>query len=154
MEMNNETGVAKGILAPKGFEAAYTSAGIKKNNALDMALIYSETPCIAAGTFTRNRVFAAPVQWDRGLIQTSPCFNAIVVNAGVANACTGEKGLQDCKDTAEAVAKNISCNPENVLICSTGVIGANLPMDKIKSGIEAMAKTLSSNPENACAIFR
>ena len=105
MEMNNETGVAKGILAPKGFEAAYTSAGIKKNNALDMALIYSETPCIAAGTFTRNRVFAAPVQWDRGLIQTSPCFNAIVVNAGVANACTGEKGLQDCKDTAEAVAK-------------------------------------------------
>ena len=148
MEMNNETGAAKGILAPKGFEAAYTSAGIKKNNALDMALIYSETPCIAAGTFTRNRVFAAPVQWDRGLIQTSPCFNAIVVNAGVANACTGEKGLQDCKDTAEAVAKNIPCNPENVLICSTGVIGANLPMDKIKSGIEAMAKTLSSNPEN------
>ena len=148
MEMNNETGVAKGILAPKGFEAAYTSAGIKKNNALDMALIYSETSCIAAGTFTRNRVFAAPVQWDRGLIQTSPCFNAIVVNAGVANACTGEKGLQDCKDTAEVVAKNIPCNPENVLICSTGVIGANLPMDKIKSGIEAMAKTLSSNPEN------
>ena len=92
MEMKNATGVAKGILAPKGFEAAYTSAGIKKNNALDMALIYSETPCIAAGTFTENRVFAAPVQWDRGLIQTSPCFNAIVVySAGVCQMHVQEK---------------------------------------------------------------
>lgn len=90
-----------GITAPKGFLAADTAAGIKYKDRRDMAMIFSEKPCRAAGTFTKNVVKAAPVKWDREIVENGPFVQAVVVNAGIANACTGEEGMSYCKETAE-----------------------------------------------------
>lgn len=137
----------KGVTAPKGFSTAYTSAGIKKNNTLDMAMIYSKNPCVAAGTFTTNKVCAAPVLWDKHILDVSDSFNAIVINSGVANACTSKAGYNNCKETAKKAASVLSCNAENVFVCSTGVIGAPLPLDKIKNGIKDMKNKLDDSDE-------
>ncbi|MGI5946017.1 MAG: bifunctional glutamate N-acetyltransferase/amino-acid acetyltransferase ArgJ [Lachnospiraceae bacterium] len=136
-----------GITAAKGFYAASAAAGIKYQNRQDMALIYSESPCVSAGTFTTNLVKAAPVKWDKNQVTSGASARAVVVNAGIANACTGAEGMEYCKETAEAAAKALHIPEDSVLVASTGVIGMQLPMDKITAGIEKMAPVLSSTKE-------
>ena len=136
-----------GITAAKGFYAASAAAGIKSQNRQDMALIYSESPCVSAGTFTTNLVKAAPVKWDKNQVTSGASARAVVVNAGIANACTGAEGMEYCKETAKAAAKALHIPEDSVLVASTGVIGMQLPMDKITAGIETMAPVLSSTKE-------
>ena len=95
-----------GVTAAKGYEAASTAAGIKYQGRTDMALIYSQVPCVSAGTFTTNVVKAAPVKWDRQIVDSGAGVQAVVVNSGIANACTGEEGMGYCKETAEAAASD------------------------------------------------
>jgi len=136
-----------GVTAAAGFQAAGLAAGIKKGNKKDMALIYSEVPCVAAGTFTTNVVKAAPVKWDQDIVYNHSAVQAIVCNSGIANACTGAEGASYCEKTAEVTAKVFNIPKESVLVASTGVIGQQLPMDVIAKGVEAMAPVLSDKPE-------
>ena len=103
--------VKGGVTAAKGFEAASTAAGIKYKDRTDMALVYSQVPCVAAGTFTTNVVKAAPVKWDQQVVKSGAKAQAVVVNSGIANACTGAEGFGYCKDTADAAAKAKSRAP-------------------------------------------
>ncbi len=135
-----------GVTAAKGFSAAATAARIKYEGRDDLALIVSDSPCVAAGTFTSNVVKAAPVIWDRDLINGSPFVQAIVANSGIANACTGKEGLDICRETAEAAAKALSLPEDSILVASTGVIGMQIPMDRITEGIRSMVPELSSDP--------
>lgn len=140
-----------GVTAAKGFLAASTAAGIKYKDRTDMALIYSEVPCQAAGTFTRNIVKAAPVKWDQKVIYERGTAQAVVVNAGIANACTGEEGMGYCLATAKKAGGLLQVKPEEVLVASTGVIGMQLPMERICAGIETMAPLLSGEEESGHA---
>lgn len=137
-----------GVTAAKGFEAASTAAGIKYKDRTDMALIYSKKPCKAAGTFTTNVVKAAPVKWDKNVVENGKKSQAVVVNSGIANACTGDEGYGYCKETAKAAAKELGIDAEGVLIGSTGVIGMQMPIEKLKQGIVKLAANKSSNIEN------
>ncbi|WP_077609484.1 bifunctional glutamate N-acetyltransferase/amino-acid acetyltransferase ArgJ [Clostridium sp. Marseille-P2415] len=139
--------ISGGVTAANGFKAASTAAGIKYKDRKDMAMIYSEKPCKAAGTFTTNIVRAAPVKWDKDIVTNAPYAQAVVVNAGIANACTGEEGLRYCKETAEAAAKCLSIPVHSVLVASTGVIGRQLPMDRITAGVKALAPALGDSRE-------
>ncbi|MBE5979448.1 MAG: bifunctional glutamate N-acetyltransferase/amino-acid acetyltransferase ArgJ [Paenibacillaceae bacterium] len=144
--------ISGGVTAAKGFKAASTAAGIKyKNNRKDMAMIYSEVPCKAAGTFTTNIVKAAPVKWDKEIVTSSPFAQAVVVNAGIANACTGEEGFSYCSQTAKAVSQYLSIPEDSVLVASTGVIGMQLPIDRIKAGVKAMSVILDGSEESGTA---
>ena len=138
-----------GITAAKGFQAASTAAGIKYQGRTDMAMVYSEKPCVAAGTFTTNIVKAAPVKWDYNVVHNSPYAQAVVINSGVANACTGEEGYGYCMDMAEAVGNEMQLPKDAVLVASTGVIGRQLPMDIIKEGIKKLPKGLKPDEEAA-----
>ena len=138
-----------GVCAPKGFKAASCAANIKYNNRDDMALIYSDSVCKAAGTFTKNVVKAAPVIWDRNIVSKDIDVQAVVVNSGIANACTGDEGISACIKTAQAVSGALEIPHEGVLVASTGVIGMPIPVDKIKNGIDMMAPALSH--ENSAA---
>lgn len=120
---------------PTGFKAAGVACGIKASGNLDLALIVSDHDCTAAGTFTLNRVAAAPVQWDRSLVPSSR-IRGIVINAGNANAATGQTGLANAALMAELAGKSIGCHTDQVLVASTGVIGHQLPMDKVAKGID------------------
>jgi len=142
-----------GVTIAKGFEAAATAASIKYQDRSDMALIYSEVPCVCAGTFTKNIVKAAPVVWCQDIVKNSDNAQAIVVNSGIANACTGEVGYQYCQATAETVAEELGIETTAVLVGSTGVIGKQLPINKIKAGIKELAKdkTASVASGNAAA---
>jgi len=136
-----------GVTAAKGFEAASTAAGIKYKNRTDMALVYSEVPCVCAGTFTTNVVKAAPVKWDQQVVKSGAMAQAVIVNSGIANACTGAEGFGYCKDTADAAAKYLGVNADGVLIGSTGVIGRQLPIEKLVAGIEVLASKKSGTIE-------
>ena len=131
--------ITGGVTAAKGFEAASVEAQIKYKNRKDMALVYSEVPCVAAGTFTTNVVKAAPVKWDQEVVYHSPAAQAVIINSGIANACTGAEGYGYCKETAEAAAKALDVPEDSVLVASTGVIGMQLPMDRIAAGVEKLA---------------
>ena len=135
--------IAGGVTAAKGFSAAHTAAGIKYQGREDMALIYSSEPCQTAGTFTSNVVKAAPVKWDRKLVEESAYTQAIVVSAGIASACPGEEGMEYCRRAAECAGKELDIPADAVLVASTGVIGMQLPMDRICEGIRSMAPQLS-----------
>lgn len=142
-----------GITAPKGFLANGIAAGIKKRKK-DIAILVSEIPAQAAGAFTTNKVKAAPVIWDKQLIDSGKTMSAIVINSGNANACTGEKGFSDTRDTASyaaelLAARGIDTSAEQVLVCSTGVIGVPLPMDTVKEGIKTCVSGLSKELEAA-----
>lgn len=134
-----------GVTAAKGFMAASTAAGIKYKDRKDMAMIYSEKPCKAAGTFTTNIVKAAPVLWDKEVVTNSPYAQAVVINAGIANACTGKEGYGYCSETAKAAAKCLNIPEDSVLVASTGVIGMQLPIDRITAGIGSMAPALDGS---------
>ena len=129
-----------GVTAAKGFEAAGVEAGIKYKNRMDMALVYSQVPCKAAGTFTTNVVKAAPVKWDYQVVHESEYAQAVIINAGVANACTGAEGYGYCLETAKAAGNVLGIPQEAVLVASTGVIGMQLPMDKILNGVNLLAE--------------
>ena len=130
------------VTSAKGFKAASCAAGIKYKERQDMAMIYSEVPCLAAGTFTKNIVKAAPVKWDRQVVDQSPYAQAVVINAGIANACTGEAGLKACEDTAKIAGDVLGIEPCSVFVASTGVIGMQLPMERIANGVQMMAPKL------------
>lgn len=143
------TKINGGVTAPKGFLASGLNAGIKNQTKKDMAMVFCSTPCAAAGVFTTNLVKAAPVKWDKEIVTTSPYVQAVVVNSGIANACTGAEGLGYCADTAAEAAVALNIPKTAVLVASTGVIGKQLPIDKIKSGVTALSKVLGSSREDA-----
>ena len=143
--------ISGGVTAAKGFRAACCAAGIKYQGRTDMAMIYSKAPCAAAGTFTRNVVKAAPVIWDRDLVRGRKPVHAVVVNSGIANACTGQEGLDYCKKTAQAAAAQLGVPFDSVLVGSTGVIGFQLPIDRICKGVEALAKDLGDDAAHGTA---
>ena len=142
-----------GITAATGFFANGMACGIKKRNK-DLALVVSEKACTFAGSFTTNLVKAAPVLWDQHLVTSQETVKAIVINSGNANACTGERGKEDTKAMATLAAlhlteQNYPTAPEDVLVCSTGVIGLPLPMDIVGKGIAQITKSLRATREAA-----
>ena len=132
-----------GVTYPQGFKAAGVRAGIKKSGNLDVALIYSEKEAAVAGVFTQNQVAAAPVRVSKIVVETGTA-HAVVANAGCANACTGEQGIRDAEKMASITAQELNCRQDDVIVASTGVIGVNLPMDKMETGIKAAVKELST----------
>ncbi len=140
-----------GVTAAKGFEAAGTEAAVKYQNRKDMALIYSTSPCRAAGTFTSNVVKAAPVRWDQKVVVESPYAQAVVVNSGIANACTGQAGMDCCRAEAECAGKLLGLPAEAVLVASTGVIGMAMPVERLCAGIEKLAAAREHSREAGLA---
>ena len=136
-----------GVTAAKGFEAASTAAKIKYQDRTDMAMIYSQVPCECAGTFTTNVVKAACVKWDQQVVKSGAKAQAVIVNSGIANACTGVEGMMYCQETAKEAAKVLGIEEAGVLVGSTGVIGMQLPMECIKDGVSAMVPELSDANE-------
>ena len=138
----------QGVTAPAGFRAAGIAAGIKASGARDLALVFNEGPdYAAAGVFTRNQVKAAPVLWTRQVLTTGR-LRAVILNSGGANACTGPAGFQDTHATAEAVAAALSdwgteTGAIEVAVCSTGLIGDRLPMDKVLTGVREIVREMA-----------
>lgn len=135
------------VTAAKGFEAAAVAAEIKYKGRNDMALVYSTVPCVAAGTFTTNVVKAAPVKWDQHIVYDHPTAQAIIINSGIANAATGAEGFDCCKAIADAAAQVLDVDAGSVLVASTGVIGMQLPVEKMKKGAAMLAEAKSGTPE-------
>lgn len=133
-----------GHCVPRGFRAAAAKAGIKPSGGLDLALLVSDAPCAAAGTFTTNRVCAAPVKWDRARVPTGAA-RAVVINAGNANAATGAQGEASAARTAAVAAGLLGCEADQVLVASTGVIGHQLPMDRVEAGLGVVASALAAD---------
>ena len=129
-----------GVTAAQGFEAASAAAHIKYEGRTDMALVFSKEPCVCAGTFTTNVVKAAPVIWDRNMVYSGKPAHAVIVNSGIANACTGSEGMEYCKQTAEEAAACLNIDADSVLVGSTGVIGFQLPIDRIRVGVRKLAE--------------
>ena len=136
-----------GVTAAQGFQAAGIAAGIKKGGTKDMAMVYSEKPCVCAGTFTTNVVKAAPVKWDQKIVEESDYVQAVVCNSGIANACTGQEGYSYCQETAKAAGEALGISAEEVLVASTGVIGQQLPMAVLKEGVKKLAPMLLGTKE-------
>lgn len=151
--------ISGNVVSPKGFKAYGDSIGLKKNkndgntgltpNIKDMAVIVSDRACVASGCFTTNVVKAAPVLWDMEMVKNP--VKAIVANSGNANACTGQQGLDDVKATAKKLADLTGVNAENILVCSTGVIGVNLPMDTILKGVDKVYNGIGYEIEKGVA---
>ena len=139
-----------GVTAPEGFRAAGICAGIKKDRK-DMAMLASSRPCTLAGAFTQNLVKASPVVWDQNIVRNYASAQACVMNSGMANACTGAQGDAYCLKTAEAAAEALGLKPEQILLASTGVIGRQLPIDKICAGARTLSGMLSDSPQAASA---
>ncbi|HEX2297532.1 MAG TPA: bifunctional glutamate N-acetyltransferase/amino-acid acetyltransferase ArgJ [Pseudonocardiaceae bacterium] len=139
------------VTAPRGFLAAGVDAGIRSGADPDLALVVNEGPLYgAAGVFTRNQVKAAPVLWSVEVLG-SRRLRAVVLNSGGANACTGPAGFQDTHATAERVAKALDCGAIEVAVCSTGLIGARLPLDALLTGVDTAAATLAGTPQAGLA---
>ena len=136
-----------GVTAAKGFKAASTAAEKKYKGRTDMAMVFSEVPCVAAGTFTTNVVKAAPVRWDQDIVYNHQGARAVICNSGIANACTGEEGFVYCRETAKAASESLGIPEDSVLVASTGVIGMQLPIDRIANGVKAMAPKLEGSRE-------
>jgi glutamate N-acetyltransferase/amino-acid N-acetyltransferase len=146
------TDVKPTIESVPGFKVAGVHAGLKAEGALDFALIYSETPCVAAGVFTTNQVKAAPVLVDQERLQKNPTsIRAVAINTKCANACTGQQGIDNALQTARWVAERLGCAEDEVLVMSTGVIGTQLPMDKISRGVDLAVDALGDNNWEAAA---
>ncbi len=140
-----------GVTAAQGFKAASCEANIKYSGRTDMAMVFSEEPCECAGTFTSNVVKAACVQWDMQLVESGKPMHAVVVNSGIANACTGKEGFDACEATARAVEDSLKVPYDSVAVASTGVIGMQLPVDKLVKGVNAMSGTLDESLEAGTA---
>ena len=137
-----------GITAPKGFLATGEHVGVKKVKK-DLAIIYSEKPALCSAVFTKNLVKAPPLWWCEKLVKEKEKIQAIVINSGNANACTGDRGYQDALAMADTLSECLNIKKESVLVTSTGVIGVYLPMDKIIPGIKETSKTLGSDEKSA-----
>lgn len=140
-----------GVTAAQGFEAASCEANIKYSGRTDMAMVFSKEPCECAGTFTSNVVKAACVQWDMQIVESGKPMHAVVINSGIANACTGKEGFDACEASARAVEDSLKVPYDSVTVASTGVIGMQLPVDKLVKGINAMSKTLDDSLEAGTA---
>lgn len=140
--------MSQGINSPKGFYCAGIHSGVKRKRK-DLTMITSDTPCTYAGVFTKNIVKAAPVAWNQQRLEANDLIKGIIINSGNANACTGVKGYEDAVTMAESLAQELGYNKEEVLVSSTGVIGVNLPIDKIRQGIKNITKLKSRSLESA-----
>lgn len=149
MEKDNTSGT-DGPTLPMGFTAAATACGIKREG-LDLALIVTDPPATAAGTFTTNRIQAAPVKWCREIIASGRPVRAVVINSGNANACNGERGLADTRTTAAAAARLMGAAPEDILVCSTGPIGVPLPVERLTRGLATAFEDLDAAAGAAAA---
>ena len=138
-----------GICAPKGFLASATEANIKYKNRTDMAMIFSKVPAISAGVYTTNLVKASPVLWDRKITDSETDVNAIVINSGIANACTKDEGMEYCRQSAKKAALELGVEENSILLASTGVIGMQLPIDRICAGIESLSNSLEHSEKAA-----
>ena len=136
-----------GVTAAIGFEAAGVEAAIKYQNRKDMAIVYSCTPCKAAGVFTSNVVKAAPVLWDKEVVAHSPSVQAVIVNSGIANAATGKQGYECCRQTADKAAGLLGIASDAVLVASTGVIGNQIPLERLLPGVEKLAEAKADTKE-------
>lgn len=148
-----------GVTSPQGFYAAAAAAQIKYKDRTDMAMVYSKTPAVSAGVFTTNVVKAAPVVWDQGLVESRETARAVVLNSGIANACTGRAGMETNKIMAQAAAGALNgviqdkadaqdqVETEDILTASTGVIGMQLPADRIAAGAKLLAENLEDTKE-------
>lgn len=143
--------ITGGVTAATGFKATSCAAGIKYKDRTDMAMIYSEVPAECAGTFTTNVVKAACVQWDQKIVKSGNKMQAVVVNSGIANACTGQEGFDACEATAKTVEEALQVPYDSVAVASTGVIGMQLPVDKLVAGVKTMAASLDSSIEAGTA---
>lgn len=143
--------ISGGVTAPKGYKAAGITAGLKVSGLPDLALILSDVEAIAAGVFTTSQVKAACVDYCRQRLQTKPYIQAILCNAGQANAATGEQGWQDALESANLLAKELNIPPQSILLASTGVIGQRLKMDAMRSGIPEVVKALSDTGSDTAA---
>jgi len=141
-----------GITTPLGFSGAGLAAGLKRSGALDLALVYSQAPCSAAAVFTTNRVKAAPVLYDQRILQQNASgIHACLINSGCANACTGAAGEAAAQEMAQEAERTLGLPRNSALVMSTGVIGQQLPLDKIKAALPAIANSLSADPEDGLA---
>ena len=140
------------VTSPQGFLAGAVKASIKSQEKLDLAILCSEKPCVAAGVFTANAIKAAPVILSQKHLKNRSA-QAIVVNSGCANACTGDSGMADAVEMARSVAEKVGLSPEDVLVASTGVIGVPLPMDRVRAGIRKVALTKEGGHELARAMM-
>ncbi len=141
------------LLVPRGFRASGVKAGIKPSGGDDLAILLADGPSAAAGTFTTNRICAAPVKWCRELLPRED-IRGVVINSGNANAATGEQGMANAKRTAERAARLFGCRAEQVLVASTGIIGHQLPMEKLEAGLEHAAAGLSRDQSAFLAAAR
>ncbi len=148
--MFSEKNAKLGVTFPKGFSAAGVKAGIKKSGNPDLAVIYTKTEAVVAGTFTQNQVAAAPVFASKKVVATGTA-HAVVSNSGCANACTGAVGDADAKKTQEVAAAALGCNPLDVIVGSTGVIGVPLPMDKVEAGVKQAVSELDPDGSEKAA---
>ncbi|MBR1693240.1 MAG: bifunctional glutamate N-acetyltransferase/amino-acid acetyltransferase ArgJ [Lachnospiraceae bacterium] len=139
--------ITGGVTAAKGFYAASCEANIKYENRTDMALVYSEVPCRVAGVFTSNVVKAACVMWDKEIVAGGQTAQAVVVNSGIANACTGKQGYDCCEAVAQAAAEDLGISGKEVLVASTGVIGKQLPVDKMVAGVHRLTEAKEAGPD-------
>ena len=140
-----------GVTAPQGFSAAATKAGIKPSGKTDLAVVVNDGPdSAAAAVFTRNKVFAAPVKVSRAAVAAGQ-LRAVVFNSGNANACTGEQGLQDAQTMQRLTAEGIGAEPAQVAVCSTGIIGDQLPMQKVAGGIADVVQRLGDHGADAAS---
>jgi glutamate N-acetyltransferase / amino-acid N-acetyltransferase len=144
-----------GVTTPKGFTAGATFAGIKKpsKDALDLSILYSEVSCDAAAVFTRNQIKAAPVLLDQEKLARTGKARAVLINSGCANACTGSQGMESAVASADLVAKSLGISSGEVMIASTGVIGVQLPMDKMRDGISRIALSREGGSDLTRAIM-
>jgi len=142
------------ITSPQGFRAGTTYAGIKEKtkNSLDLGILFSEMPCVAAALFTTNRIKAAPIVLSQQRLQSGRA-RAVVVNSGCANACTGEQGLADAAEVTELTARSLGVPPEDILVASTGVIGKRLPVERVRANIDRIVLSRDGGHELARAIM-
>lgn len=136
------------VTAPEGFQTYGTACGIKKEG-LDLALLYSEEPCTYAGVFTKNLVKAAPLDWNMALLEEEQKINAVLINSGNANACTGNAGHKVVEESARTLAGMLDVDEKNILLASTGVIGVQMPFEPIKKGITALVENLEQSAEHS-----
>ena len=143
-----------GVTSPRGFLAGATGAGIKTENGsrLDLGILHSEVPCTAAAVFSQNKVKAAPVILSQQRLAKNRAM-AVVINSGYANSCTGKLGIDNAAEMARLAARHIGVAPEEVLVSSTGVIGVDLPMERIRSGLKKVVLSTEGGRELAQAIM-
>jgi len=142
--------ITGGVTAAKGFQAASTAAGIKYQGRTDMAMVYSEKPCVAAGTFTTNIVKAAPVKWDQEIVYKHPSAQVIVCNSGIANTCAAD-GIEKAEAMCAMTAEALGLDAGDVLVASTGVIGPSINLEPIRAGLPGLVAELSANGSHNCA---